>query len=285
MGRDIACTVRHVSWNVRRLAIAAVAISLSLSACADAAGPPTGLAADHVLLAIDYIVDDPVLKDVYDPRSATLTADGSLVHERRDVDATFATTSTKLDAAGLRRVWAAISRSGIFTDGNLALPGFPQAGGPATSNVFRVDDGTRSTLLTIASLGSESIYTGARPIPAGEMALRAAATQLRDELRALGGDDPWTPPGLLLWWRTELPGDWNARIVAWSLPIDLASAGHPVDHQVWDRCVRLDGNEAAAVARFARSLPIDHLVERDGARYAINIRAIHPDEIDKVACP
>ena len=90
---------------------------------------------------------------------------------------------------------------------------------------------------------------------------------------------------LLLWWRTELPGDWNVRIVTWSLPIDLATAGHPIDHPVWDRCVRLDGSEAAAVARFAESLPIDHLVEHDGARFAINIRAIHPDELDEVECP
>ncbi len=36
---------------------------------------------------------------------------------------------------------------------------------------------------------------------------------------------------------------------------------------------------------FAHALPIDHLVELDGVRSAINVRPIHPDEIDEVACP
>ncbi len=71
----------------------------------------------------------------------------------------------------------------------------------------------------------------------------------------------------------------------WPLAIDLASAGHPSGHPVWDRCVRLDGDEAAAVARFAHALPVDHLVDVAGARYTINIRAIHADEIDEVECP
>jgi hypothetical protein len=82
-----------------------------------------------------------------------------------------------------------------------------------------------------------------------------------------------------------VPGDWDATIVAWSLSVDLATAGNSIAHPVWDRCVRLDGSGAAAVARFAQTLPIDHLVELDGVRYAINIRAIHPDEINDVSCP
>jgi hypothetical protein len=248
-------------------------------------GPPTGLADDHVLLAVDYIVDDPVTDGVYDPRWISLTADGSLAIERRDVDAILGATLTKLDATGLEQAWAAIIRSGVFADGDLALQGFPLAGAPPIADVFRVDDGQRSTRLTIAELGSELIYRHAAPVPDAEMALRAAATQLMADLRAMGGEDPWTPPALLLRWRTELPADWDATIVPWSPPIDLATAGRPLDHPVWDRCVRLDGSEAAAVARFANSLPIDHLVESDGVRYGIIVRAIHPDEIDRVACP
>jgi hypothetical protein len=246
---------------------------------------PTGLADDHVLLAIDYIVHDPVLDGVYDPRWVSLTADGTLVHERRDVDATLGTTVKKLDTDGLDRAWAAIRRSGVDTNGNLDLPGFMSEHGPHTSFDFRVDDGTRSTRLAIDSLGSEGVYPDDPPVPAGEMALRAAATHLLDAFRAMRGEDPWTPPALLLWWRTEVPGDWDAKIVGWSLSVDLATAGHSIAHPVWDRCVRLDGSEAATVARFAQTLPIDHLVELDGARYAINTRAIHPDELDEVRCP
>ena len=246
---------------------------------------PTGLPADHLLLAIDYVVDDPSLDRVYDPRSVALTADGSLVLERRDVDAILGATVTRLDASGLGLAWSAISRSGIFTDGNLRLPGFMEDHPPITADVFRVDDGQRSTRLRIASLGSEGIYVGDPPVPAAEMSVRVAATRLIDQIRAMGGRDLWTPPALLMWWRTELPADWKATIVGWSPPIDLATAGQAVEHPVWDRCVRLDGDEAASVARFANSLPIDHLVELGGVRYGIQIRAIHPDEIDKVACP
>jgi hypothetical protein len=251
---------------------------------------PTGLPDDHILFAIDYIVDEPFLTDVYDPRWASLTADGTLVFERRDVDAILGTTVTKLDAAGVEDAWSAIIRSGVFTDGNLVLPGFPQGDGPRTAFVFRVDDGKTSTRLTIESLGSEQVFTGEfpfgpPPIPDAEMTLRTAATKLTDDLRAMQGENAWTPPALLLWWRTELPADSDATILPWPLPIDLASAGHAIDHAVWDRCVRLDGDEAAAVARFAQTLPIDHLVELDGVRYGITVRAIHPDELDRVACP
>jgi hypothetical protein len=250
---------------------------------------PTGLPDDHVLLAIDYLVDEAVLTDVYDPRWASLTADGTLVLERENVEWILGATVTKLDAAGLERAWSAIDRSGVAIDGDLDLPGFPQWG-PATTDLFHVDDGTRSTRLSIASLGSEQVFAGDSPwgeppIPAAEMALRTAATQLMNDLRAIAGENPWTPPALLLWWRHESPADWDATILPWTPPVDLASAGNRINHAVWERCVRLDDDDAAAVARFAHTLPIDHLVELDGVRYGIIIRAIHPYEIDQVRCP
>ena len=246
---------------------------------------PSGLPGDHVLLAIDYVVDEPALDGVYDPRLATLTADGTLVKARRDIDSAFGTTVTRVDATTLARTWDAIVRSGIATDRDLALPGFMSEHGPHTATVFRVDDGGRSTRLRIASLGSEGVYPNDPPVPADELAIRSAAKQLMSDLRAVPGEDRWTPPALLLWWRTEVPGDWNARIVASALPLDLATAGHAIDHPVWGRCTRLDGPDAAAVARFAATLPIEHLVELAGVRYVLDVRAIHPDEIDDVACP
>jgi hypothetical protein len=278
--------------GVRSLVSASAALLLTLGACAGGAASsspmetaPTGLADDHLLIAIDYVIDDPVFDGVYDPRGISLTADGRLLLVWRDRDAMFDTRVTRLDAAGLDRAWSAIIDSGVFIDGDLPLPGFPEAGGTATADVFQVDDGTRSTRLVIASLGSEGL-TGRPPIPAGEMALRTAATQLMVDLRGMGGGiEQWTPPALLLWWRPELPADTGSPIVPWSLPIDLASAGHPIEHPVWERCVRLEGGGAAAVAEFAGSLPIDHRVELDDVRYAIVVRAIHPEELSNVACP
>jgi len=246
---------------------------------------PSTLAGDHVLFAIDYLVQDPVLDGVYDPRWVTLTADGTLVLPERGTDAILGATETKLDHDGLKRAWSAILGSGVFADGNLRLPGFMEEKGPVTLDVFKVDDGTRSTRLTVASLGSEGVYPGDPPVPEGEMALRASATRLMTDLRAMGGKDPWVPPALLMWWRPELPADWDVTIVRWPVQLDLETAGHDVEHPIWRRCIRLDDEDAAAVARFAHSLPIDHLVEQGGVRYATVIRAIHADEIDRVACP
>jgi hypothetical protein len=154
------------------------------------------------------------------------------------------------------------------------------------TNVFRVDDGTRSSLLTIDDLGSEQIYAGDPPIPASEMRLRASATQLIEDLHAMGDREPWTPPALLVWWRPELPADANAEIVRWrTATIDFEAAGNSVEHPVWSRCVRLDGDQAAEVARLARTLPIEHLLEQGGSRYGLVLRPIHEDEIDDVDCP
>jgi hypothetical protein len=152
--------------------------------------------------------------------------------------------------------------------------------------ILRVDDGTRSSLLTVDDLGSEQIYAGDPPIPGAEMRLRASATQLIEDLRSMGDREPWTPPALLVWWRPELPADANAETVRWpTAAIDFEAAGHSVEHPVWERCVRLDGDQAAELARLARSLPIDHLVEQGGGRYGLVLRPIHDDEIDEVDCP
>ena len=271
---------------------AATAVSLLLAGCGIVSEPvppsddlPTGRDPSHILLAIDYIVHDPVLDGVYDPRLVTLTADGTLVIERRDVDAIMGATATKLDAASLERAWSAIVGSGVFVDGLLDLPGFASQTVTTATNTFRVDDGTRSSLLTIDDLGSEQIYAGDPPITAAEMTLRASATGVIEELRSMGDQEPWTPPALLMWWRPELPADWSAKVVRWPAAIDLATAGDAIEHPVWNRCARLDGDQAAEVARLARSLPIDHLVEQGGARYGLVLRPIHEDEIDGVSCP
>lgn len=244
---------------------------------------PAGLPADHLLLAIDEVVSDPVLDGVYDPRLASLSVDGTLVFQRWDVDAIFGTTIAMLDDRGLANAWSAVVDGGLFRDGELDLPGFAAyvLGGRTE---IRVDDGTRSTRLDIAFLGSEGTH-GAPQIPGSEMALRAAATRLKDLLRGMAGAAPWTPPALLLWWRRELPADWDATVEPWSVPIDLATAGRAIEHPVWSRWARFEGADADAIATVARTLPIDHLVTHRGTRYALNIRAIHPDELDAVPGP
>ena len=125
---------------------ASIVAGLLLIGCGAISEPvpsaPTGLDPSHVLLAIDYIVHHPALDGVYDPRLATLTADGTLVLERRDVDAIMGATATKLDAAGLERAWSAIVGSGVNADGLLDLPGFASQTVTTATDVFRVDDGT-----------------------------------------------------------------------------------------------------------------------------------------------
>ena len=121
---------------------------------------PTGLPDDHILFAIDYIVDEPFLTDVYDPHWASLTADGTLVYERRDVDAILGTTVTKLDAAGLDEAWSAILRSGVYTDGHLVLPGFPQGGAPRTAFVRR--KGPSRLVASATSQSSQSVSARSR---------------------------------------------------------------------------------------------------------------------------
>jgi hypothetical protein len=247
-------------------------------------GTPSGLSPDHVLLAVDYLVHHPALEGVYDPRLVTLSADGTLVIERRDRDVVMGATRTLLDAGGFTAAWSSILRSGVFANGSLGLAGVPDHAG-RTDTSFRVDDGAQATRLVIQDLGSEQVYSANPPISADEVARRAAASRLIDELRLLGSREPWTPPSLLLWWRSELPADWNATVVPWPLSVDLSTAGQPIDHPVWSRCARFDGADAAAVAAFARSVPIDHLVERDGKRHVISVRPIHEDEIGLVAGP
>jgi hypothetical protein len=277
---------------VRLAARSSALIAVLLAGCAAQVREPTpslaapgGLDPDRVLLAIDYLVHDPVVDGVYDPRIVTLTADGTLVLQRPDLDALMSASATKLDPAGLRRALGEISSSGVVADGDLDLPGFASQTVTTTTTRFRVDDGTRSSELSIFALGSELIYPGVPPISADEMTLRASATRLIEDLRSMGDLQPWTPPALLLWWRPARSGDTGPHVkLAPAVPMDLATAGRAVKHPVWDRCARLDGHRAEAVAALGRSLPIDGVVEQAGRRHALQFRPIHADESAAVSC-
>ena len=63
------------------------------------------------------------------------------------------------------------------------------------------------------------------------------------------------------------------------------TAGRSLDQPVWQRCARWTASEAAAVAEVAHRLPIDHLVEHGGNRYAVTVRPIHADGVRTVVCP
>ena len=81
------------------------------------------------------------------------------------------------------------------------------------------------------------------------------------------------------------PSGIEPRVVAWTPPVDLATAGAPVDNPVYARCALVEGSAAAAVAELTRTIPVDVAVEQAGSRYQVAVRPVYPDEVGSVACP
>ncbi len=266
---------------IRRRAIAAVAILVAAcsSTSPSPSGPvtvPAGLEPDHVLVAIDDASNWPGLGEVEDPRLITLTADGMLV-VRMPNGARLPVAQTRLDRVALDTAWAAVVRSGTATNATFDLPGAYDV----NTTTIRVDDGSRSTKLSIYALGGTPTE-GA--FDADEARLRGAAGNLVSELGLLAGSDAWTPPAVLLW--IEEPGEGlMPRAAPWTPHVDLATAGAPVENQFFDRCVRIDGQAAVDVTDFVRGLPSDVRVEQAGRSYGIAVRPIYPDQLDDVQCP
>ena len=233
---------------------------------------PAGLDSDHVLLAIDDVSGWPGFEGVYDPRIATLTADGTLVTHMPNRGGHLPIATTKLDQAGLDAAWGAVQSSGTARDASFDLPGLFDA----STTAIRVDDGTRATELSIYGLGSEA---GDEPFSPEEAGLRRAATSLITQLQLLAGPEPWRPPAILLWSVDPDEEGTAPQAVPWSPPVDLATAGVAVDNPVYQRCVRLEGDVAGEVADFLRGLPGDALVEQAGTRYGVAVRPIYPDEL------
>jgi hypothetical protein len=239
---------------------------------------PPGLGSDHVLLAIDEQSGWPAFDGTTNPRVATLTADGRLVVRVPSTGNQLPIAARTLDAAALRDVWGLVAAAGVARDASFDLPGVFDA----STTTFRVDDGDRSTTLSIYALGVRPT----QPVEPAEGMMRQAASALVSELQVLAGSDRWEPPALLLWWSTaEAPAGGTVRVVPWPADVDLATAGAPVERVPFDRCLRLDGTDAAAIAAQVGSLPTDALVEQRGQTYSIGVRPIHPDELGKVRCP
>lgn len=265
-----------------RLGWTVAAIPMLLAGCASTPTPPAtpatvpaGLDPDHVLVSIADPTSWPGLAEVEDGRLLTLTADGTLVARGTD-DARMAITTTRLDRDGLDRAWASVIASGAAVDAEYDLPGVFDR----STTFVRVDDGSRATELSIYALGEDAIE---EPFSPEEQGRRTAAAGLISELRLLAGLEPWTPPALLLWWSPS--GDPAAPVVPWGASLDLATGGGPVDNPFYQRCVRLEGDQAAAVADMARRTASNVDVEQDGARYQFAVRPIYPDELDEVDCP
>jgi hypothetical protein len=240
---------------------------------------PAGLAPDHVLLSVEEQSGWPGSDGTFDPRLATLEADGRLIVRVPSTGVHLPIAARTLDRASLEAAWGLVARSGVATDGSLDLPGLFDA----STTAFRVDDGSRATSLSIYGLGSLPAAGTFRPAEGG---LREAASGLLTALQLLAGSDPWRPPALLLWWAEDPPPDEGAtRVVAWTAPVALATAGRAVDRILFDRCLRLDGADAEQVGALVGSLPPDVLVEQDAHRYRIAVRPIYPDELDEVGCP
>jgi hypothetical protein len=55
--------------------------------------------------------------------------------------------------------------------------------------------------------------------------------------------------------------------------------------RVHARCVRLEGDDAAAVTALVSTLAPETIVEQAGVRYAVAVRPIYPDEGAAVTCP
>ena len=269
-------------------AVLAVPMALSLAACAPAVPSPSvaptapsGLAPALPLVIVDELGGPTSLPDTWDPRSATLYADGTLVASDPRRGSLLAMVSSRVGGAALDEAWAAVAGTGLAVDRRLELPGLFDAG----TTRIRTDDGTRRTELLVYALGSDPVDGGT--FPPDEVVLRTNAAWAIGRLRELAGDEPWTPPGLLLWWSPyeDFPGGAVAPRVPWTPAIDLATAGAPADTPVWTRCALLAGDDAAEVAAFARSVPPGVVVAQAGASYGIAVRPVYPDELGSVACP
>lgn len=266
----------------------AVAIAVSIVACAPV-GPvpsvaptaPEGLDPGRPLIVVEELGGPIWIPDTWDPRSATLYADGTLVASDPRSGMMLSTVSTRLAGAGMDDAWATVAGTGLAVDRSLELPGLFDAG----TTRIRTDDGTRRTELLVYALGSDPV-DGAT-FPPDEVALRTNASWAIGRLRELASDEAWSPPALLLWWGPyeDDPGGAVASRVPWTPAVDLATAGAPAATPVWSRCAVLEGEAAAEVTGFARGVPPGIVVEQAGLSYGIAVRPIYPDELGSVACP
>lgn len=276
---------RDVPWLV-----AALACGLLAAACAPA-GPtpsptppavPAGLDPGHALVVVEELGGPTFIMDTFDPRTVTLYADGTLIASDPGRNLMLSTVSTTLAPDALAEAWGTVVGSGLATNRLLELPGLFDAG---TTQVT-VDDGSAITRLQVYALGLDPVEGQATFTP-GDAALRANATRAINLLRGMAGREPYAPPALLLWSGRyeEAPSGLQPRLAAWTAPVDLLTAGVATPRNpIYARCVRLEGDDAAAVAALVSTLSPETIVEQAGTRYAIAVRPIYPDEGAAVTC-
>jgi hypothetical protein len=270
---------------------AILAIVVALAACGPAdprprpSPPPVpaGLDPGHVLVVAEELGGPTFIMNTFDPRSVTLYADGTVIASNPARNLMLATVSTRLGPESLGEAWAKVVGGGLAVDRTLRLPGVFDAG----TTQLTVDDGMSVTRLAIDAIGMDPIDGEPTPRP-DEAALRANAREAIGMLRELAGLQAYTPPALLLWWGRyeEAPSGIRPKLAAWTAPVDLSTAGVPTPaNPIYERCLRLDGADASAVGAVAGTLAPDMIVEQAGARYAVAVRPIYPDEGARVRCP
>ena len=127
---------------------AAVAIAVSIAACAPVAPVPSvaptapdGLDPGRPLIVVDELGGPTSIADTWDPRSATLYADGTLIASDPRGGMMLSTVSAGLAGASLDEAWATVAGTGLAVARSLELPGLADAG----TTRIRTDDGTSRT--------------------------------------------------------------------------------------------------------------------------------------------
>jgi hypothetical protein len=244
---------------------------------------PTGLPADHLLLAVEEFAGMPPWAAIDMPRRITLLSGGTLIiQEPLTHRLVPSIKQTPLDRAALDRVWAGALDAGLAKDARLEVPGLFDA----ETTLVHLDNGQRTTLLSIYGLGIEGDGPGdAGPaIPAAEVALRRRVRSYLAVLRRLVADEPFWPPAIALWVGSAGDGQAFPRVLPWTAALDLGTVGEAVVDTFWQRCVVLDGGAAREVLEIGLSLPLDAAVAQGAQQYRVGIRPIMPDEVGRVGC-
>jgi hypothetical protein len=157
--------------GLNALRVATLSAVILIAGCASAASPagspaptaPEGLAPGRPLIVVDALGGPTSIPDTWDPRSATLYADGTLVASDPRSGTLLATVSTRLAGAALDEAWATVAGTGLAVDRSLELPGLADAGTTPASSRSRPMAHDAFARRTTSSGGKVTPSTGCEP--------------------------------------------------------------------------------------------------------------------------